>query len=363
MALKTRLIIGIATIFGLITVAFIPPSVCSEDETGALGTAFCQGQPRPVGTHAESMRAAYSRLSTLLHRRLLTDSLRAALAHTPAVRSADGALTVMYEHMSADSARTWLRLAEDELSHTPGTGHRHVVVALQWITGLVDMHSQFAERAIGVAGSDTTCFVRINVNQLSYVLDWYVSEEAHVRSGQFLGICALYSRFGAPGGGFGRLAESSFIVHGPFMAGRASSIPRSIAESHSRQPGDPYTYLGTACVTSAPRTCRTFIHATNWTSIGPVGAGPQDLVAWLLDTRDSASFGRFWRSDAPFTDALSQAYGEPADQLLQEWGRHRWKVSAHGPLADTKTTLATMGWLGTALLLAAWIGVRRRVGA
>ena len=362
MALRTRLIVGIATIFALIALAFLPPSVCGEDDTSAFGDAFCQSRVMQVGTHAQAMHYAYSRLSLLLRRRLLTDSLRVAMPRSPAVRSVDGALTVMYQHLSADSARTWLRLAEDELSRTPGTGRRHIVVALQWVQGS-GAAALLADRAIGIAGSDTTCYVRINVNQPAYALDYYVSEETHVRSGQFLGICALYARFGAPGRGFSRLAESSYILHGPFLAGRASSIPRSMAESRRRLPSEPVTYVGSACVLSTPRACRAFIHQDRWTTIGPIGAGSQDLVAWLLDNADSASFGRFWRSDAPYVEALGRAYGKPGDLVLQDWLRHRWKQPTAGPRADGRITLATMGWLGSTLLLAAWIGVRRKVGA
>jgi hypothetical protein len=82
------------------------------------------------------------------------------------------------------------------------------------------------------------------------------------------------------------------------------------------------------------------------------------VAAYLLAAQPTEAFVRFWRSDSPVADALASAYGAPAGALVRRAMSRQYAAPARAHTSVGRLLLAPV-WILVALGLA-WVGSRRK---
>lgn len=374
-------------VFGaaVIVALALPPRVPVGE--GPIGSFFGQAYERwvPEDPTGNAVHNAVQVQRWRLRQERLADSIVRAARSPAALRSADGAVTVVYGRpLSRDSARVWLTAAAVELALYPKADSRGlpVIVALS----SVPMRNQtgreermlFNQAVLGlqaVAASSGACVVFVNLALPRR--EWYerglVARDASGRPlGRFLDACALYGRFGLPGS-----AVSAWAGRGPsWYWGGYDRLSRRMQEARRTMRPDTVIAMWTystfwsggvqwtpiACLRGGTETC------LRVAGLGPVLTDPWwwssrltrgQILSWLLATRSPAQFAAFWRSPLPPAQALQAAYGEPAGRLAMSAYRH-WTSAPEpgGPRSGARVVLVGIGWAALALALAHGAGRR-----
>ncbi|MFI5208302.1 MAG: hypothetical protein ACHQX4_09815 [Gemmatimonadales bacterium] len=332
---------------------------------------------------------------------VMADSLFALTNGPRAVKSADGALTVLYEQpLGADSARVWLAMLERELALAPrGTGAGvPVVVALKSAPskrnprgaegeavgrdGAAREDPWVAMRFVSPRAERPTCFVALRLVDLKPGQNANPGEliERDSRTGAartaVLDRCLIYARFGVPGAQVERWAGRRVDVRRwwsqgdnlswALEAGRQSRArDEMISNLSPRELSDYWADpLNSSCVRGSSVLCLksvgliadpTLRGESYW-----MGNVRRSLIAELI-LKDPARFERFWRSAEPPTVALEKAYGRPAGEIVGEWKRSAFSVPALGP--RTPALLSSLGWAVLAIGLSLLTAHRRQVSS
>lgn len=371
----------------VIAVAVLPPRGPSAE--GLVSRFFGFGSsewsaPDPSG---DAIRAAASTYRWRYREETLADSIIRASRLPGALRSADGAVTVVYAaQVARDSARAWLAAASSELALYPRSAVRGlpVVVALAWwlparVTDSRERRMLSEASVLGlqpVAASSGACVVVLNLAQPHREL-WARELVAHDASGRplgrFLGDCGLFSRFGAPG----RMV-SAWANRGPeWYWGGYDRLSRRMQEARRALLRDTvlaqwtYSTFWSGAIQWTPMAC---LRGGTAVCTGVAGLDPTrrdydwwfgrmtrgQVIAWLLVNRKPDEFATFWRSDLPPARALQQAYSEPAGSLVRSAFEH-WSVAPEdvgGPRAGARVVLVGIAWAAAALALALVAGRR-----
>ncbi len=347
-----------------------------------FGTTYYREAPRdPTG---DAVRAAVRAQGWRYRERILADSVVREARGRGALRSADGAVTVVYGRLvTRDSARVWLEAAAGELALYPGAGAGGLPVVLALFSAPARsrstserlMFSQAVFTLKTAAASSGACIVFLNLGPRP---DWYLRElvahDAYGRPvGRFLDVCALYGRFGLPG-----RAISAWANRGPsWYWGGYDRLSRRMQEARRALRPDTVTAVWTystywrgaiqwapiACLRGGTATCariaglEPFSTDIFWWSTRLTRG---QVLTWLLASGTPAQFAAFWRSPLSPARAVEAAYGRPAGQVLMEAFRH-WQSAPEpgGPRAGARAVLAGVAWAGLALALALVAGRRR----
>lgn len=332
---------------------------------------------------------------------VMADSLFALTNGPRAVKSADGALTVLYEQpLSADSARVWLGMLERELALAPrGTGAgMPVVVALKSgpprlnprgaageavaRDGAAREESWVAMRFVSPRAERPACFVALRLVPLSPGDAVRPGElvERDMRTGvsrtAALSWCLVYARFGAPGARVERWASRRVEVRRWWAPGdnlssalevgrqgrmRDELMPDFSPLDVSRYWADP---LNSSCVRGSSVLCLksvglvadpTLRSESYW-----IANVRRSLIAALI-LKDPVRFEKFWRSEEPAVTALEKAYGRPAADVVGEWKRTSFKPPPLGP--RTPALVSSLGWAVLAIGLSLLTAHRRQVSS
>ena len=368
----------------LLGVLLLPPQVPVSE--GLLGSFFGLGFPSevPRDPSGEAIRAAVRTQRWRLRRRTLADSIVQATHGPGALRSADGAITVVYGRpITHDSARVWLEAASAELALYPRADARGLPVVLALFSGPVSSRDArerllFSQTVVGLqsaASSSGACIVVMNLALAQP--EWYarglVAHDAAGRPlGRFLDSCALFGRFGLPG-----RAISAWADRGPawYWSGY-DRLSRRMQEARRELRPDTvasvwwYSTFWRGSVQWAPVAC---LRGGTATCARVAGLEPVSndyfwwssrltrgqLLAWLLASGTPAQFAAFWRSSLPPAAAIEAAYGQPAGGVVMMAFRH-WSSPPEpgGPRAGTRVVLVGIGWAALALTLALVAGRR-----
>ncbi|HTT67261.1 MAG TPA: hypothetical protein VMF70_04475 [Gemmatimonadales bacterium] len=376
----------------VISAALLPPREPSEGGGLAVALGLAERATPATGERyaIRALQEAIARQKDELEYNRLGDSLRAAARGPRAVHSADGSLTVLFETpVGADSARVWLHAAAGELGLYPsiGAGGIPVIVALysnparrrgqgnnyEWWT----LRSREYAREQG-----DPCVVEVNLlSRRDFGYRQLIARDAAgAPIGRFLDECALYARFGVPGGAVRRwLAGRPWWWWGREpLAVRMQEAGRTIkpvtiqrAFDVTAQPwmaSDPWREIG--CLQGAAPLCSRLAGLSSLSSAGDERFyfyGSQyythgELLAYLLKTGSPAAFAAFWRSPLPTGRALEQAYGEPAGELAREAFSHWFSASeAGGPSVGDRAVAGGLVWVAVALAIALVAGRRWKV--
>ncbi len=347
-----------------------------------FGTTYYREAPHdPTG---DAVRAAVRAQRSRFRERILADSVAREARGPGALRSADGAVTVVYGRLiTRDSARVWLEAAAGELALYPGADSRGLPVVLALFSAPARsgsgserlMFSQSVFTLKAAAASAGACIVFVNLTPRA---DWYlrdlVAHDANGRPlGRFLDVCALYGRFGLPG-----RAISAWANRGPsWYWGGYDRLSRRMQEARRTLRPDTVTAVWTystywrgavqwapiACLRGGTATCariaglEPFSTDIFWWSTRLTRG---QVLTWLLASGTPAQFAAFWRSRLSPARAIEGAYGQSAGTVLMEAFRH-WQSAPEpgGPRAEARAVLAGVAWAGLALALALVAGGRR----
>ncbi len=331
---------------------------------------------------------------------VMADSLFALTSGPRAVKSADGALTVLYEPpLSADSARVWLGMLERELALVPrGSGAgMPVVVALKSAPpkrnprgaegeavardGAARMDPWIAMRFVSPRAERPGCFValRLGLSPGDIVrLGEIVGRDARtgVSRTAVLDWCLIYARFGVPGARVERWAGSRVDVRRWWTSGENLSWALEAARKGRQRdeqmstlsPRELSDYwadpLNSSCVRGSSVLCLKSVGLTADPTLRGysywIAKVRRSLLAALM-LKDPARFEKFWRSAEPAAVALEKAYGRPAGEVVGEWKRTIFKPPALGP--RTPALLSSLGWAVLAIGLSLLTAHRRQVSS
>jgi hypothetical protein len=382
MALKRwRWVWGPLLAAAAVAAATLPPSLAPEGGVwAALGLAYSSWYNPPGTIHRGAVHAAVGQLLRRVRESQLADSLFAAARGARALRSRDGAVTVIYEPpIEADSARVWLRAssAELELYPQPASGGLPVVVAL-----LSNPHRRFTEGDEYLAGPaywlsrpatrNRGCVVTVNLVQgrrPRYTLIFHGPSGQPV--GRFLDVCALEGRYGAPGPAVDRWFGRNMIWfwQADVLTRRLLEAQRPITkESVGRSVQMPYWYaqmpwVTIGCLDGSGALCARAagIHgAGESTSPRGYSYAARMLVGYLAAHGTASQLSTFWRSPLPVGDALRAAYRRPAGQLAGEALSHWYTVAPEEASSGPRVVLGGALWAVAALVLAVAVGRRWR---
>jgi hypothetical protein len=368
-----------------IAVTILPPRGPSTE--GFVGSFFGWSHTDyvPRDPSGDAIHAAASTLRWRFVESSLAESIVTVARLPGALRSTDGAITVVYAPtITRDSARIWLAAASSELALVPQAGVRGLPVVVALARWLPARSTASREQRLlsgqtflglqGVAGTSGACVVVLNLGHPHP--EWYVRElMAHDASGRplgrFLDACALYGRFGVPGRGV-----SAWADRGPeWYWGGYDQLSRRMQDARRRLRPDTvtaewvYSAFWRGEVQWAPLAC---LRGGEAVCVRIAGLEPSvrgfwwydrltrsQLFAWLLVNRKPSEFAAFWRSDLPPARALQEAYGEPAGKLVRSAFAH-WTVAPDigGPRAGARIVLAGFAWGAVALGLALTVGRR-----
>jgi hypothetical protein len=309
--------------------------------------------------HAAVITGLRARLATSLGRREIADSLQRTVGR----RLDAGALTVYYERpLTADSARRYLELAQRELAAIPGTGRgqRIVLVLLSdperfrrriLQDGRLDPYRPRFER-FAIGGADGACVVLMDIERHD------VSSLLQQQRPAMLDWCALVARFGRPRRDVRRWVDPAFTTGWR----DASSIAELIPAGRSASQRWVNDYEARACGAGSNAACLAFLGPRPGESWYVRRDIIRDFLAWLLATRPPEEFARFWRSEAPFADALTAGFGRPAGETIHAWARVRFSSQVRMAGATPDMVLAGAVWFSLALVAALVAMHRRQVG-
>ena len=386
MALKRwRWVLGPVFAAALVMVVALPPRTPAFQSFIAsfFGQGYDEGVPVHPGADAVA-RAVYAQRWELSEQEL-ADSL-ARVARSPrALRSADGAVTVVYGRpFTSDSARVWLEAAAAELALYPETGRSRIPVVVALFIGSARRDDarvsyRFDQPVVGLLEatmSSGACVVVLNLAGVRP--NWFarglLAHNAAGRAlGRFLGSCALYGRYGVPGTAVAKWAEAGYSWYYwdnlDGLSRRLQEAQRAIrrdtidaAWSYSNFWQGGVLWAPIACLRGGTSTCTRIAGLSSmrydsywWSN----RVTPSETLAWLLTSGTPRQFTAFWQSSLPPAQAIEAAYGKPAGQVVLEAYRH-WTSPPEpgGPRASPRVVVVGMGWAVVALALAIMVGRR-----
>ncbi len=200
---------------------------------------------------------------------------------------------------------------------------------------------------------------------------------------RFLGPCALFSAFGAPGiyinqwldgGGWSLAAVNNWEMQsapayqpptelrGPNDPQREASFDLSLERGFSGFAGNAtrnrLNFTGLECLAAKANACMEGLkHANPFAftlhmyaprfleledeyvryrnGILPFGNYGRDLVSDFIYRNGQEKFGRVWRSDLPLADAFRVEAGVDIEQATRDWAQHTYGVQQLGPVMNT----------------------------
>lgn len=317
---------------------------------------------------------------------VMADSLLALIRGPRAVRSADGALTVLYERpLTADSARVWLGMLERELALAPrGTGSgMPIVVALRSVPPR--RGDWVAMRFLSPRRERPACFAVARLVAAQAADNTFRPSELIERDHRtgvartaVLDWCLMYGRFGAPGASVERWAGRRVEVRRWWSPGdNLSQTLEAERRGHKRDelppgvlPQDLEAYwadpLNSACVRGSRVPCLKSVGLMADPTLRPesfwISRVRRSLLAALM-MKDAEKFEKFWRSNERADVALEQAYGRPASDVIAEWKQSVVSVPATGPRATAAAFVSSLGWAAGAMALGLVLAKRRQVSS
>jgi len=370
----------------LLLVALLPPRVPEEDRGPfpfvRTSSPVFWGGNAPASYRRDVQTALRVQQASVQHA-ALADSILAASRGPRALHATDGAVTLVYETpLGADSARFWLDAVTRELELYPRAGAAGMPLVVALLSDPARERGDVAwywtvRELLDRAGSGHACIVTVNFYARA---EWvraatYVAHDASGRPvTRWLGACALYARFGAPGAaverwavGDARLWYQWYPLTTTLLEARRTVRRREVRNGLGSYDAPWWTpaWLAGSCLRGAPSPCLRAMGLEtgdrDWYADATLS--PARLLAFLLAAGAPERFAAFWHSAAPAASALATAYGAPAGTLVQDALRHWYEVpSPGGPRTDARTVLVGLAWA----LLAVWLGLvagRRRQSA
>ena len=371
----------------LAVVVLLPPREPAPDRVSFWYSFFGPGRvysSRSVGRSPfradvqEAMRVQAQRL----RHAALADSILTAARGPHALRSADGAVTIVYERpLTADSARFWLGAVARELDGYPAApvAGMPLVVALLSDTArdAVRAGNWTVEELLDQAERKHACVATVNLYSRAAWLR-ATSYVGHDRSGapatRLLEACGLYARFGmpaAPVAGWAWADASFWYRWLPFsrqLIDARRSVWRSETGRVSRGALEGWTgnvqWSDAGCLRGTASLCLRASGLVARSALPPVvyRSGilpPERFLAYLLATGTPAEFVSFWRSPQPPAEALARVYWSPAGDLALAAVRHWYRApEPGGPRSEARVVLAAAGWAAFAVAVALAAGRR-----
>lgn len=387
MALKRwRWLVGPVVAAALVAIVILPPGVPTRPVSLFGLGSWAVWYPDYFGADTgrsqfrADVQAARSEQRTRLLHATLADSIVAVARGPRAFHSRDGLVSVVYEApLTPDSARFWLEAVTHELDLYPRgpTAGMPLVVALLSSPVRADPANR-ATFEWGVwelldqTASTGTCVVTVNLltrswGRLAVGRDLDRRPVSHL-----LGACALYARFGAPGGGVARWMETAwrrYYYWGDPLTTQLQEARRRVLPNRTLGDLDWLWYsdvrwLVGGCLSGAESLC---VRAAG---LDPEPGSPflyrllprSQIVAYLLATGTAQQFAAFWHSSERPAAAMAAAFGEPAARLSASAIRHWYTLPASArPWGNARDELAGLAWLVLALLVAVAAGRRWKV--
>lgn len=382
MALKRwRWIWGPALAAAAVAVLILPPAL--PVEKGLLsffGLAYSPWSYPPGAAHRAAIRMAVEGQRRRLRESVLADSVLAAARGSRTLRSADGAVTVVYEPpLKSDSALAWLRAAVAELDLYPkwqGRGVPIVVALLSNPRRQSDPRDQYLESSVlwlsRWATRDRACIVTLNLVRRGRPwrprFSLVVQGPSGTRIGRFLDLCALEGRFGSPGAGVAQLVDWSpnWYWRIDLLTTRLYEARRDVRKEDVQRAWQYSFWYGqvswvvVGCLDGSDELC------ARSAGLSAVGRPPAAeyyfdrrlVLSHLLANGTADQFAAFWRSPLAPGNALEQAYHRPPGHLAYDAFRHWYSVPQSAPRAEPRLILAGFFWAGAALALALVAGRR-----
>jgi hypothetical protein len=360
---RSWLITGAA--MALAAVLTLPPRPAPE-EAGLFSmlTWFWRGLPVYGRTrHRWELESARGTLRQRVEQLARNDSILGLVRAGRGVRSADGAITVLYERpLSADSARRWLAALEAEATLYPrGTGRGgRAVVALYSDPSRLRARQGAVPRLWGrrqwYAGPPEAPVCIVEANLAAPPRGWWSRTSLMARdsagpSARVLNVCALVVRLGPPGRSVGDWVNAAV----PDQNWRGSALSGLVASARAGL--EPLPWAGAsfperACLRGSAFHCEwlTGLHRMPNETRRWLGGDPltwsyrQRFLVHLLTKRGPERFAALWSSPAPIGEALHQAYGRPAGELVADWMKASNPPAAAGPGVGSRAVLASAGW-------------------
>jgi len=367
-------------------VAALPPRACPaiQNERIGLVEAFFCGWSGLFGyerrPHRRSVDRAQLAIEAELDLRRKLDAARAALAGSGLATATDGQITIAFEGPgAADSARIWLRYARREIELLPQATSDGAAVTVVAVTDSTRaLARSLIERPYRIDdirrwipdGRGGTCWVVLD--RASLASRNRGPRDASDGVGTFLGWCALAARYGAPGPHIAHVAQQVFtdnwwqraigdqmvtIAQDREQFKRAINADRNRLFRISRVRdwlGDDFRVQ--ACARGDDESCVSLAGGEGRASF--LWRNRRNLLLLhLLATDGGAPFERFWQSTSPFNEAIEAAYAAPLPQVVRRWAKEyelRWN-----PGPAPREALSAFGWMGIALALAAFAGLKR----
>jgi hypothetical protein len=368
----------------IVALLALPPQVPSDHSLlAAVGLYSTWSFVGGRDLYRESVRGAISEQRRRLRDRRLADSIIGAARGPRALRSDDGAVTLVYETpLDRDSAHLWLEAATGELALYPTSVQGlPVVVALlsnplRWRGKGLQEYWQLTQQLVSAAESRNTCVVMVNLRMRgSEALTQLVGHDAAgAPIGRFLDVCALYARFGVPASAarwFAPVPSWSWFNRSP-LAVSVQEARRAVRRediAHEQRAGSqPWSgavaWVDLGCLRGAQALCsrRAGLSGpgeSRWFYPYSRYLSRSQVVALVLARGTPSQFAAFWHSPLSAQAALSSAYGQPAGQLVMSAYAHWYNIpDAGGPRAGPRAALAGVFWAGLALALAVVAGRR-----
>jgi len=374
---QRRVAIAVCTIAALVLVAALPPRPAPDKPTilaTLMGFQYYGGWWERGDRHRQTV----VRTTQVLARHVR------AREHGATVVSGDGAnrrsiaseresLRVVYDAgIPSSAAREWLASAERELALYPRFGEGIPVVmeltAVWPYPG--DRWSQpYGVGRMVVEGPRPTCLVtRFFSREVAQKNAYGIPVNLR---GVVLDRCALYARYGLPGGEVRnwlglREAWANTWYRTEVSASLRRASWRTLPDTVEWFRAD--WWVGEAlstvqCLRGNDSTCEAVaaIRPTrnvpgSWYGSSIFAA--ERVAAYLLAAQPTEAFVRFWRSELPVADALASAYGAPAGALVRRAMSRQYAAPARAHTSVGRLLLAPV-WILVALGLA-WVGSRRK---
>lgn len=382
MALRRRIPFGLTALAaGLAAIAALPPRPLPDRASflaGLVGFNYDVGRLPERGIHRSTLSTTEGELRARLERARRADSIVGQARAGRQVRSRDGMVTVVYEPpLRADSARTWLRNAVDEIEAYPRVGGGVAPVFLVLYSDSARHPGPWValRRFARSAGGTQACFIELNLirRRRQEELAFLGAERGPSRN--VLDFCALYARYGPPGPRLAQWLGTDRQFNSWWDEG-LTAMMRQASRERSRHPlptlGFP-NWAGASyweekgCLHNAGTLClravgmdRARRRDTGYFWFNRF-ASPRYVLALLLARRDAEKFRVFWQSQLPPAEALSSAYVGAAGSFLSRLMNEVYAGPPSGPGADLKSHAAALGWVVTALGLAFVVARRRQV--
>jgi hypothetical protein len=374
---QRRLAIAVCTIAALVLVAALPPRPAPDKPTiltSIMGFQYYGGWWGRGDRHRQTVE----RTARLLARRVRAREHGASVvrgdgANRRSIASERESLRVVYDAgIPSSAAREWLASAERELALYPRSG-AGIPVVIELAAVWPYPGNRWSEpNGIGrmvVEGPRPTCLVTRFFSREVAQKNAYGIPVA--LRGVVLDQCALYARYGLPGGevrnwlGLGEAWANTWYSTGVSVSLRRATwrtLPDTVEWFRTGW------WVGEAlsavqCLRGNDSTCEAVaaIRPTrnvlgSWYGSSLFAA--ERVAASLLTAQPTEAFVRFWRSDLPVAEALASAYGAPAGALVRRAMSRQYVAPARAHTGVGKLLLAP-AWILVALGLA-WVGSRRK---